>query len=107
MEFERDVLGSPVREVPVVEGEVVLAIRALADRGVGSRAIARAVGVARNTVRRYLLQSIRAARRQSCKQLRLRAAGNHRYLQREGQFRAIWLCIVAPSIAARFAVSRF
>jgi transposase len=38
----------------VVEGEVILAIRALADCGVGSKAIARAVGVARNTVRRYL-----------------------------------------------------
>src|SRR5262245_52608925 len=58
MEFERDVLGSPTREVPVVEGEVVLAIRALADCGLGSRAIARAVGVARNTVRRYLRQSV-------------------------------------------------
>lgn len=58
MELERDVLGSPAQEVPVVEGEVVLAIRALADCGVGSKAIARAVGVARNTVRRYLRQSI-------------------------------------------------
>ena len=42
----------------MVEGELVLAIRALADCGVGSKAIARAVGVARNTVRRYLRQSI-------------------------------------------------
>ena len=58
MELERDVLVSPTTEVPVVEGEVVLAIRALADCGVGSKAIARAVGVARNTVRRYLRQSI-------------------------------------------------
>jgi transposase len=58
MELERDVLVSPTQEVPVVEGEVVLAIRALADCGVGSKAIARAVGVARNTVRRYLRQSI-------------------------------------------------
>jgi transposase len=58
MELERDVLGSPTQEVPVVEGEVVLAIRALADCGVGSKAIARAVGVARNTVRRYLRQAI-------------------------------------------------
>jgi len=57
MELERDVLVSPPTEVPVVEGEVVLAIRALADCGVGSKAIARAVGVARNTVRRYLRQS--------------------------------------------------
>ena len=53
MELERDVLVSPTTEVPVVEGEVVLAIRALADCGVGSKAIARALGVARNTVRRY------------------------------------------------------
>ena len=60
MELERDVLVSPTQEVPVVEGEVVLAIRALADCGVGSKAIARAVGVARNTVRRYLRQSIEA-----------------------------------------------
>src|SRR5258705_12394385 len=57
MELERDVLGSPIQEVPVVEGEVILAIRALADCGVGSKAIARALGVARNTVRRYLRQS--------------------------------------------------
>jgi transposase len=58
MELEKDVLGSPTQEVPVVEGEVVLAIRALADCGVGSKAIARTLGVARNTVRRYLRQSI-------------------------------------------------
>src|SRR3981189_2975500 len=57
MELERDVLVSPTTEVPVVEGELVLAIRALADCGVGSKAIARALGAARNTVRRYLRQS--------------------------------------------------
>jgi len=37
MELERDVLGSPAQEVPVVEGAVILAIRALADCGVGSK----------------------------------------------------------------------
>lgn len=58
MELERDVLVSPAQEVPMVEGEIVLAIRALADCGMGSKAIARTVGVARNTVRRYLRQSI-------------------------------------------------
>src|SRR3954470_1143823 len=57
MGCERTVLESPIQEVPVVEGEVILAIRALADCGVGSKAIARAVGVARNTVRRYLRRS--------------------------------------------------
>jgi transposase len=41
-------------EVPVIEGEVVTAIRKLAGRGLGSKTIARAVGVARNTVKRYL-----------------------------------------------------
>ena len=58
MEFERDVLVSPTAEVPVIEGEVVTAIRTLAGRGVGKKAIAREVGVAVNTVRRYLRQPI-------------------------------------------------
>ena len=60
MEFERDVLVSPTTEVPVIEGEVVTAIRTLAGRGVGKKAIAREVGVAVNTVRRYLRQPIAA-----------------------------------------------
>lgn len=59
MEFERDVLVSPTAEVPVVEGELVTAIRTLADRGVGKKTIAREVGVALNTVRRYLRRSHR------------------------------------------------
>jgi len=45
--------------VPVLEGQVVTAIRTLAGRGVGKKAIAREVGVAVNTVRRYLRQPIR------------------------------------------------
>ena len=53
MELERWDLVSPAPEVPVVEGEIVTAIRELADRGWGSKAIARELGVARNTVRRY------------------------------------------------------
>jgi transposase len=44
--------------VPVLEGQVVTAIRTLAGRGVGKKAIAREVGVAVNTVRRYLRQPI-------------------------------------------------
>jgi hypothetical protein len=79
MELERDVLVSPAQEVPMVEGEIVLAIRALADCGVGSKAIARIVGVARNTVRRYLRQStetdgrIRAAARRLTEERRVEA----------------------------------
>src|SRR4029453_5242595 len=60
MEFERDVLVSPALEVPVIDGEMVTAIRALADRGVGKKAIARAVGVSINTVRRYVRQRVEA-----------------------------------------------
>jgi transposase len=54
MELERDSLVSPTQEVPVIEGALVATIRELAGRGVGSKSIARTVGVARNTVRRYL-----------------------------------------------------
>jgi transposase len=53
MEFEGGDLVSPAAEVPVVEGEIVTAIRELASRGWGSKAIAKELGVARNTVRRY------------------------------------------------------
>ena len=60
MELGRDVLVSPMGEVPVIEGELVTAIRTLADRGVGKKTIAREVGVAVNTVRRYLRQPIEA-----------------------------------------------
>jgi transposase len=42
----------------VIEGELVATIRELAGRGVGSKTIARMVGVARNTVRRYLRQPL-------------------------------------------------
>jgi transposase len=44
----------------VIEGEIVTAIRTLADRGVGKKAIAREMGVAVNTVRRYLRQPVAA-----------------------------------------------
>lgn len=53
MEQERGVLVSPIAEVPVVEGEIVTAIRELTNRGWGARAIAAELAIARNTVRRY------------------------------------------------------
>jgi transposase len=62
MACERDVLVSPTTEVPVIEGQVVTAIRTLSGRGVGKKAIAREVGVAVNTVRRYLRQPLPPAR---------------------------------------------
>jgi transposase len=60
MAREGDMLVSPTAEVPVIEGELVTAMRTLAGRGAGSKAIARELGVARNTVRRYLRQPIEA-----------------------------------------------
>jgi transposase len=58
MELEAGLLVPPTAEVPVIEGEIVTTIRELANRGVGSKTIARTVGVARNTVRRYLRLSV-------------------------------------------------
>src|SRR6516225_3383927 len=53
MELEVGVLVSPAPEVPVIDGDIVTAIRDLASRGIGSKTIARQLGIARNTVRRY------------------------------------------------------
>ncbi|WP_239493496.1 IS21 family transposase [Luteitalea sp. TBR-22] len=44
----------------MLEGEVVASIRALAARGVGSKRIAATLGVARNTVKRYLRTAVPA-----------------------------------------------
>ena len=60
MEVGTDLLVSPTGEVPVIDGDVVGAIRTLAGRGVGKRTIAREVGISINTVRRYLRQPILA-----------------------------------------------
>lgn len=60
MEFGTDLLVSPAEEVPVIDGDVVTAIRTLAARKIGKRTIAREVGVSINTVRRYLRQPLEA-----------------------------------------------
>jgi transposase len=52
---DRDgVVASPTLEVPMVDAEGVRQIRELARRGLGAKRIARELGIARNTVRRYL-----------------------------------------------------
>jgi transposase len=84
MELERDVLVSPTEEVPVIEGEVVTAIRTLADRGVGKKTIAREVGVALNTVRRYLRQPIAPGRQ-------VRPAGRRLTDERREEVRALYV----------------
>ncbi len=78
MERERDVLVSPTAEVPVIEGEIVTAIRELAGRGVGKKTIAREVGVAINTVRRYLRQPMVAGQQVRPAARRLTDAGARR-----------------------------
>ncbi|ATB45978.1 integrase [Corallococcus macrosporus DSM 14697] len=52
-ESVKDVAPRPT-EVPMVEQDVVRQMRVLAEAGWGVKAIAREVGVSRNTVRRYL-----------------------------------------------------
>ena len=42
-----------IRSYGGIDGDIVTAIRDLASRGVGSKTIAKQLGVARNTVRRY------------------------------------------------------
>jgi len=53
-EQDSDVMAASGDAVPMVEAETVQALRVLAGRGWGARAIARELGVSRNTVRRYL-----------------------------------------------------
>lgn len=52
--MERTDVAPREAEVPMVEQEVVRQMRTLADAGWGAKRIARELGVARNTVRRYL-----------------------------------------------------
>jgi transposase len=54
MANEDEGLALPMAEVPMVDAEGVRQMRELARRGLGTKGIARELGVARNTVRRYL-----------------------------------------------------
>ena len=58
METDGRGLISPTRDVSVVEGELVASIRELAVAVWKLKAIARTVGLARNTVWRYLQPSV-------------------------------------------------
>src|SRR5258707_11095401 len=54
MEIRDRVVAPSPREVSMVEPELVRQVRALGEQGLGSKRIARELGIARNTVRRYL-----------------------------------------------------
>ena len=54
MGMEVRAVAPPSGEVPMVEAEAVRQMRDLVARGWGSKRIARELGLARNTVRRYL-----------------------------------------------------
>jgi transposase len=58
MELERGNLVSPTPEAPVIDGDMVTAIRELTSRGWGAKTIARELGIAKNTVRRYRRHSV-------------------------------------------------
>jgi transposase len=47
-------VASPLTEVPMIEPDSVRKLRQLRERGWGAKRIARELGIARNTVRRYL-----------------------------------------------------
>jgi transposase len=68
-------------EVPMVEQEVVRRIRVLAKAGWGHKRIAREVGVARNTVRRYLREGPAADKQVRPKARRLTGAEQERAVE--------------------------
>lgn len=74
----RQYVEPPMAEVRMVEPEIVRQIRLLSDAGWGAKRIAKEVGVARNTVRRYLRDpkadvQVRPARRALDEQQRRQA----------------------------------
>jgi transposase len=70
-----DVMALAPLEVPMVEAEAVRQMRDLASRGWGAKRIARELGLARNTVRRYLRGGAEAEVQRHPSQERLDEAG--------------------------------
>ena len=70
-----------MEEVPMVEQEVVRRMRVLAEAGWGVKRIAREVGVARNTVRRYLRAGVAADKQVRPKARQLTAAEQQRAVE--------------------------
>ena len=91
MEQERGVLVSPIAEVPVVEGEIVTAIRELTNRGWGAKAIAAELAIARNTVRRYQRGALAGVQvRPSARRLSMDdQAAAQRFFQNEAEGNAV------------------
>lgn len=77
----RVVAPRSTEEVPMVEQEVVRQMRVLAEAGWGVKRIAREVGVARNTVRRYLRAGPEAEKQQRPKARQLTAAKQQRAVE--------------------------
>ena len=78
---EKVVVPRSTEEVPMVEQEVVRRMRVLAEVGWGAKRIAREVGVARNTVRRYLRAGAAADTQVRPKARRLTAAEQQRAVE--------------------------
>src|SRR5690348_12290125 len=71
----------PGSEVPMIEPDSVRQLRQLAERGWGAKRIARELGLARNTVRRYLRGGEDAERQQRPGARRLDEAGHRALLE--------------------------
>jgi transposase len=92
-------------EVPMVEAEAVRQMRELAASGWGAKKIARELGLARNTVRRYLRGAAAGVQRHPAQQ---RLDAEHRKLaaklfEREAEGNAVWLRSCLRSAASRRA----
>lgn len=74
MEREVEVMAPLSQEVPMVEPEVIQHMRQLLRLGWGSKRISRALGIARNTVKRYRSQGVAAETQERPKARRLNAA---------------------------------